>query len=299
MSKVSIVIPCYNAEKFIDKTIRSVLNQSYKSIEIIIIDDCSKDRTYEILEGFNKKYSFIKIFRNNINRGVSYSRNIGLQNVSEESKFVYFFDADDIMLPQNIEMKVKLLVDTNENVGGVFSPALMIDENDNIISKNLVGDGISGNILNELLLWKQMHAPSLVLFKKRVFDIIGNWNEKLSTAADQELLFRVSKHFEILKVDEPLVLYRVHNNNMSKSLNLFEKEHLEVYKIAKQNGLFCNKKIESKAFTNLYLILAFSYKNNINKFLYYMFKALNTNFFEFVMLIIKRLFQKIKTLFKT
>jgi hypothetical protein len=86
---------------------------------------------------------------------------------------------------------------------------------------------------------------------------------------------------------------------MSKSLNLFEKEHLEVYKIAKQNGLFCNKKIESKAFTNLYLILAFRYKNNINKFLYYMFKALNTNFFEFVMLIIKRLFQKIKALFKT
>lgn len=294
MSKVSVIIPCYNCEKFISKTIKSVIDQTYKDIEIIVVDDCSNDSTPEIVMDLSKNFSFIRIIRNDINRGVSYSRNVGLKNVSDESKFVYFFDADDVMLPKNIEIKVKLLNDTDEKIGAIFSPALLIDENEHIISNELVGDGKSGYILNELLLWRQMHAPSLVLFKKNVFNVVGNWNEKFSTAADQELLFRISRNFEILKVEEPLVLYRKHTNNMSKSLSLFEKEHLEVYNIAKQKGMFTSKNLERKAFTKLYLILAFSYKRELNKFVYYFMKGFRTDSVECIMLMFTRFIKKLR-----
>ena len=92
--KFSIIIPCYNIEKYISKTLESVFNQTFKDFEIILINDGSKDNTGEILDDYSKKYKRIKVVHKE-NEGVSEARNIGIRNATGE--YIYFLDGDDLI----------------------------------------------------------------------------------------------------------------------------------------------------------------------------------------------------------
>lgn len=92
--KFSIIIPCYNIEKYISKTLESVLNQTYQNFEIILINDGSKDNTGKILDDYSKKDKKIKVIHK-INEGVSQARNIGIENAAGE--YIYFLDGDDLI----------------------------------------------------------------------------------------------------------------------------------------------------------------------------------------------------------
>lgn len=100
-SKVSIVMPIYNAELFIKNSVGSILEQSYENIEIILVDDCSQDSTYDILSDLQKSDKRIKLYRNKRNEGVSEATNVGMRTATGE--FITFHDHDDLMLPQKIE----------------------------------------------------------------------------------------------------------------------------------------------------------------------------------------------------
>ena len=100
--KVSVIIPAYNAEKFIGEAIESVLNQTYKNIEIIVVDDGSKDNTYHIVkQNFGNQ---VKLIRKK-NGGVSSARNMGVKNA--EGEFIAYLDADDYWLPQKLEIQLR------------------------------------------------------------------------------------------------------------------------------------------------------------------------------------------------
>lgn len=105
MDKVSIIIPIYNASKTIEKTILSIINQTYKELEIICVNDGSTDMTKEILENIANNDSRVIII-NQINSGVSTARNVGLSTA--KGKFVIFVDADDTIEESYIENLVKL-----------------------------------------------------------------------------------------------------------------------------------------------------------------------------------------------
>ncbi|MGY5796039.1 glycosyltransferase family 2 protein [Rheinheimera faecalis] len=104
MDKVSIVLPVYNAKKFVDETIQSVLNQTYTDWELIIVDDCSPDGTFIYLQDKYKDYSNIKIFKNEVNSGAGVTRNRALKEAS--AKKIAFLDADDIWLPTKLEKQL-------------------------------------------------------------------------------------------------------------------------------------------------------------------------------------------------
>ena len=91
---ISIIVPCYNIEKYISKTLESVRNQTFQNFEIILIDDGSKDNTGKILDDYNKKDKRIKVIHK-INEGVSQARNIGIENAVGE--YIYFLDGDDLI----------------------------------------------------------------------------------------------------------------------------------------------------------------------------------------------------------
>lgn len=91
---VSVIIPIYNGELTIKRTVKSVLNQSYSNIEVIIIDDCSTDNSYNIIENIAQNDKRIKLYHNEINLGVSKTRNIGINFASGE--FIAFLDSDDV-----------------------------------------------------------------------------------------------------------------------------------------------------------------------------------------------------------
>ncbi|MDY4996090.1 MAG: glycosyltransferase family A protein [Bacilli bacterium] len=110
MDKISVIVPVYNAEKFIDKCIESVINQTYKEIELILVNDGSKDNSLKILQKYEKQYpKMIKVF-NQTNKGVGAARNLGIKHVS--GKYIFFLDSDDWI---ELDYLVKLYEDISKN----------------------------------------------------------------------------------------------------------------------------------------------------------------------------------------
>jgi len=111
---VDVIIPVYNSEKFILKTLSSIINQSYINWRVIIIDDGSTDKTLNLINNYYKKYikkKKILIFKNQINKGQAYSRNIGLKY--SKSEFVAFIDSDDLWMKQKLAKQIKFMKDFN------------------------------------------------------------------------------------------------------------------------------------------------------------------------------------------
>lgn len=92
---ISVIIPCYNVEKYIDKCVESVLNQTYKNFEIILVDDCSTDNTFKIIKKYEKKYDNITVIKNESNKGAGYSRNNAIKYAKYD--LISFIDSDDYL----------------------------------------------------------------------------------------------------------------------------------------------------------------------------------------------------------
>ena len=126
MGLVSVITPVYNAGKVIEKTLHSIFNQTYKEIEIVLVDDCSKDNSQEVIAGYLAEHPEIIYYRQEINQGAGAARNKALELAN--GQYVAFLDADDTWHPEKIEKQIKLLKEKN---GAFYYTAIqMIDEND-------------------------------------------------------------------------------------------------------------------------------------------------------------------------
>lgn len=131
--KISVIIPCFNAQKTIERAINSILEQEKTfDLEIIIIDDNSEDNTIAIIEKKYQGYSSIKLIKNDKNRGPSFCRNKGLEIF--EGDFVAFLDADDFWLPKKLEKQIQFMVDKNISYSYHDYYELIEDNNGNFIS---------------------------------------------------------------------------------------------------------------------------------------------------------------------
>ena len=139
MELVSIIMPNYNGEKYIEESLNTVLNQTYKNWELLIIDDCSKDKSVEIIrEKYNDKR--IKLIELKENKGSSHARNIGLE--ISKGKYIAFLDSDDLWLDEFLEKQVRFLKENEVSL--VYSSYYIIDENSEeilnpYVVKNKVG----------------------------------------------------------------------------------------------------------------------------------------------------------------
>lgn len=269
---VSIIIPCYNSEKYIAETIQSVMNQTYTNWEMIIINDGSTDNSVTILNQFLKEDNRIQLI-NKSNSGVSDTRNKGLEIA--QGDFVTFLDADDVWYITNLEKKVNFLVSTGYDV--VYSYCQLIDEYAEPIDSILKGEN-NLKIADFLSLKANYNtAPSGVLFRKEVLQKIGGFDVNLSNNADQDILIQsLANGFKIGVVSEVLWNYRIHAENMSKNVGLLEKDSIYLFKKCEKQQLFHSYWFKQQCFSNLYLILAGSWwKNGNNKFrgLYFLFLA--------------------------
>lgn len=104
---VSIVTPAYNVEKYIEETINSVLNQTYKNWEMIIVEDCSNDNTFRLIQDSSRKDSRIKIYQNKKNSGVSFTRNKAIDMA--QGKYIAFLDADDLWDKEKLEKQIEFM----------------------------------------------------------------------------------------------------------------------------------------------------------------------------------------------
>lgn len=219
---VSVVIPSYNPGKLLESAVRSIENQTYKNIEIIIVDDGSTDGTREWLK---QNSSRLKYFFQE-NSGASKARNKGVSLSSGE--YIAFLDADDIWLPSKLEQQVELL--QHNNISFVFT-------NGFIVNGDLSYDGIINNIDNNKynqIFDTYVRPPRLVdfdsnfrvhsvptssiLVQKSLFQEVNGF-PKLVQGEDFVLLQLLLSLKPAISISKPLMIYRVHSNNTSSSLN--------------------------------------------------------------------------------
>lgn len=123
-SKLTVVIPVYNAEKFIEETVLSVLSQNLNGYEIVIINDGSQDRSGEIIDILANKYQRITVIHQS-NKGLSASRNIGID--LSKSKYIYFLDSDDVLIKESLEKMISLAESTNSDIVHFTSYSMDVD----------------------------------------------------------------------------------------------------------------------------------------------------------------------------
>ena len=133
---VSVIIPCYNAEKYVELAVRSIMNQTYKNLEILCCDDCSTDVTFLILQKLADEDSRIKLIKNETNQKIVKTLNklIALAN----GKYIARMDADDISLPKRIEEQVKVLEKNNNRIVMCGCNVIHIDESGRKIAKTIL-----------------------------------------------------------------------------------------------------------------------------------------------------------------
>ena len=156
---VSVITPVYNAEKVIGKTLESIFNQTYKKIEIVLVDDCSKDDSRSVIEKYKEIHPEIVYYCQETNQGAGAARNKALELA--KGQYVAFLDADDMWHPEKIEKQIKLLKKKN----GAFSYTAiqMVDENDRVVkTKRKVREQID----YKFLLRNTMIATSTVVIDR-------------------------------------------------------------------------------------------------------------------------------------
>ena len=123
---VSVIMPVYNAERFLEKAVRSVLEQTYTNIELLIVDDCSTDKSASLIRALEKQDGRIRYIEGEQNHGVAYVRNRGIQEA--KGRYIALLDSDDVWVPTKIERQVALLVENNAEIA--YCSYGFIDEND-------------------------------------------------------------------------------------------------------------------------------------------------------------------------
>jgi glycosyltransferase involved in cell wall biosynthesis len=269
-TQVSVIIPIYNGSRFVEETIRSVVNQNFEDWELILVDDGSTDNTREIIESF--KSTKIRCF-SKPNSGVSDSRNYGAKYATGE--YFAFIDADDIWKPAKMSESVDFI--KNHPVHLVHSYMEVIDASSKPTGEILQGK--EGWMLNSLLLWDgcNIPSPSSILVSKDAYEKVGGFDTNFSTAADQDFFFRIANNYEIGMIKSPLGQYRVHGQNMHLNIQQMESDHISVYLKAKELGLFHSKKFERECFSRLYKIIAGSWwkeGNNKIRAIKFIFKSI-------------------------
>ncbi len=207
MPKVSVVIPAYNCERFISTAIESVLEQTYKDYEIIVVDDGSTDNTAKVLSRLNSKIKYI--FQTN--GGPAKGRNTGILNARGE--YVAFLDADDAWLPNKLKMQMEVL-EKRSNLGLIYSDIYIIDDR-YFVDRNSglrafqVRPPHRGKVLKTLFLVNFIPTTSVVM-RKECFEKIGLFNPILSPIEDYDRWLRLSVFYEVDYIDRALAKYRDH-----------------------------------------------------------------------------------------
>jgi glycosyltransferase involved in cell wall biosynthesis len=223
---VSIIIPCFNQSHFLKDAIKSVLAQTHRTFEIIVVDDGSTDATAAV----SALYPHVRCVRQE-NQGLASARNTGL--ASSRGEYLVFLDADDRLLPDALQIGLECLQERpraafayghyswisadGENRGPGTPPYEGIDHYEAFLRVNFVG------------------TPAAVMFRRYAFEVIGGFDIRVSPAADYDVYLRVAKEFQIFGHGKLVAEYRRHDQNMSRNSTLMLRSVLTVLRSQEQH----------------------------------------------------------------
>ena len=208
----SVIIPTYDRADILGDSIRSVLNQTYEDLELIVVDDASTDETDEVVRGFNDDR--IKYLRHTENKGAPAARNTGI--AESEGDFVAFQDSDDVWSRTKLEKQLRVFRQTSNDVGVVYTGMVRIIDGERRYIPYPSVEQTEGHVCRSLS--RQNFVPTQVATVRReCFDEVGYFDENVWPISDWELWIRISKRFQFKLVDEPLVTGEVRSDSISKN----------------------------------------------------------------------------------
>lgn len=220
MKKVSVIVPVYNVRPFLKECINSIVTQTYKNIEIILVDDGSNDGSNVLCEEIAKEDDRIKVFHNT-NHGVSYTRNYGIKKSTGE--YILPVDGDDIISAKYIEKAVDIL-EKDEKIGIVYCEAEFFGERNG--RWNLPEFTLQRMLLNNVIFVS-------ALFRKIDWERVGGYSEELvSGIEDYDFWLSILElRRSVCRIPEVLFYYRIRENSRSKNFDVDKEKTLAMYQV--------------------------------------------------------------------
>ena len=265
--KISVIMPVYNTEKYVWEAIKSILSQSFKDFELVIIDDCSTDLSYEICKKYSDKDNRVKLYKNEKNIWVVKTRNRLFKKISKDSIYIAILDADDVAINYRLKKQLNFL-ENNLDYSIVGSNTNIINEDWKITwFRKYPKDN---NKVTKIICKKSPLAQPAVMIRKSSLEDVGDYNEEFERCQDYELWFRFfDSWFKIWNIQENLLNYRVFSEQWkSKHLKLTLKNTIKIQK----------KYIFKKKYTSFSNIVYYFLENLLlllpNTFILWLFKTL-------------------------
>lgn len=223
---VSVIIPAYNAEPFIEATLASVLSQTYTNIEVLVVDDGSRDRTAELVQAVAEQDRRVSLLRSS-NKGVAAARNLAIDNSSGE--YIAPLDADDIWYPQNLHKQVDCFSRAGPDVGLVYAWSTCIDENGQLTGSYIASD-VEGEACLSMVHSNFIGNASAPLIRRSCFDHVGGYDSRYREydahgGEDHDLYMRIAEHYRFGVVREFLIGYRQVKGSLSCNTAAMAKAH--------------------------------------------------------------------------
>jgi len=215
---VSIVLPSFNGSGFLRTSIESVIGQTFPSWELVLVDDCSQDSTWDIMQEYHHNNpEKIRCYQHNKNRKLPSALNTGFRKAKGD--YLTWTSDDNIYKPEALE-KMVIYLEDNKNIGLVYSDYSLIDSDGSVIDDIEVQD--------PTLLWKTSVVRYCFLYRREVFERVGLYSKKMRLVEDHDYWLRVYKYYTLMPMHDNLYYYRVHagslsNNNQAKVKKLKEK----------------------------------------------------------------------------
>jgi len=224
MPRVSVIVPAYNAARYLPFAIDSVVSQAYGDWELIIVDDGSTDETRWVVHSYASTLGMKLRYVYQPNRGLPAARNTGIQWAQGE--FIAILDADDVWLPARLARGVAVM-DSIPNAGLVHSRIARINVDGQIIGYlEFPRKYQAGKIAVDIYTRRANILCPTVLFRKQCLDVVGHFDETMRATEDRDLWFRIAERYEIAYIDEILAHSRLTPGSMSSDPNRMLKAQL-------------------------------------------------------------------------
>lgn len=247
---ISVIIPTYNRKELLERAVRSVLSQTYRNIELIVVDDASTDSTKEMIEAIQDER--VRYIRHESNLGAAAARNTGIRDA--QGDYIAFQDSDDDWMPKKIEKQMGIFLDSSPETGVVYCGFFRQrnGKKTRIPSKKITQK--EGDIFQSLLLGYYLVGTPSVIIKKEVFERVGMFNEDYPALEEWDLWLRISQDYRFQFINEELLVSYQTPESLSVNRHLFLNGYLQ---LLKDHGKELNN--NPKALSNLYIEIANQY----------------------------------------
>lgn len=229
---VTVIMPCYNHERYVERAVMSVIEQTYPGVELIVIDDGSRDSSVSKLEALRKRFGFALICQEN--RGVCKTLNRAIREAAH-GEYIALLASDDFWHPDKLRLQ---MVQLQRHSGSefCFSQAIeFTDENNPNAGKVFPRECHGGRVINQVFV--RQHVPAgTMLFTRRLYDQLGGFDESLKEE-DWDFVIRSAAATSFVSVDVPLLYYRSHQGNTMKTRNRAAIFHQKAKILAKNFDL--------------------------------------------------------------